>query len=66
MEPALTPTLIGTPRSLAARATISTLSAGPDIAGVDPQLVRSGFQAIKRELVVEMDVGDDSGWISRT
>ena len=58
-EPALTPMRIGSPRSLASRGDELDVLGLADVAGVEAQRLHAGFHRAERELVLEVDVGDD-------
>ena len=58
-DPAFTPMRIGMPRSFASRATSLDVLGLADVAGVEAQALHAGFHRGERELVLEVDVGDD-------
>ena len=50
---------IGSPRSLASRRDELDVLGLADVAGVEAQRLHAGFHRGERELVLEVDVGDD-------
>ena len=58
-DPALTPMRIGSPRSFASRGDGLDVFGLADVAGVEPQPLDAGLDRGERELVLEVDVGDD-------
>ena len=58
-EPAFTPMRIGRPRSLASLRDELDVLGLADVAGVEPQRLHARFHRRERELVLEVDVGDD-------